>query len=194
MSTRRRQQTRSARIVGTLLALGVATTAAPAVGANSLATPITSELQQALWPVELGVEIRRLDRDDEEGAAIEAMPIRTVVVPDGNRVEFSSAIWTPRGRRDFSIELAAHQHPRDEIEMEWDLVVEDAPYETVSVADYLLHRLRFGPRPDVGPDRVRVARADIITVKGEPHVELVDIDGENYEIRMFALKSGGPRS
>lgn len=170
-----------------MIALGVAGTAMPAVGANSLATPITSELQQELWPVEVGVEIVEVDDGISEGAPVEAMPRRTVVVPDGNRTSFSSAIWTPRGRRDFTVDVAAHQHPREEIEVEWDLVVEDAPYQTVSVGDYLLHRLRFGPRPGVEADRVRIARADIVSVKDQLHVETVEIDGQAYEIRIFAL-------
>lgn len=187
----------SQRIRGTsvlaalLVSVGIAGTAAPARGANSLATPITAELRQELWPVEIGVEIVEVDDDASEGEPVEAMPMRPVVVPDGNRVAFSSAIWTPRGRRDFSVEVAAHQHPRDEVEIEWDLLVEDAPYETVSVGDYLLHRLRFGPRPGVGPDQVRVSRADIVSVRDQPYTQTVEIDGQKYEVRIFALRVRG---
>jgi len=189
MFSRRRQQSRSALAVAPFL-VALAITGAPeqVVGANSLATSITAELRQELWPIELGVEIVEVD-DETSGADVEVMPIRAVVVPDGNRVSFSSAIWTSRGRRDFTVDVAAHQHPRDEMEIEWDLLVEDAPYETVSVGDYLLHRLRFGPRPDVGPELVRVSRADIVSVVGEPHVETVEIDQQKYEIRIFALRA-----
>lgn len=192
MSSRRRQQTGLARIAGgSLLALALGASATPAHGANSLSTPITSELAQELWPVEIGVEIVEVDDGISEGAPVEAMPRRTVVVPDGNRISFSSAIWTARGRRDFTVDVAAHQHPRQEIELEWDLVVEDAPYETVSVQDYVLHRLRFGPRPSVKDDRVVIARADIVSITDQSHTEIVFIDDQAYEIRIFALSVRG---
>lgn len=191
MLTSRRQGIGRARLAGAVLALGLVGTAAPAEGANSLAVPITSELRQALWPVEIGVEIATVDDEEAEAAPVEVMPLRTVTVPDGHPVSFSSAVWTPRGRLDFEVDVAAHQHPRDEMEVEWDLRVEGAPYETVSVGDYLLHRLRFGPRPDVGPQQVRASRADIVTVRGEPHIETLEIDGQKYEIRVFALSVRG---
>lgn len=189
MFRRRRQRN---FLAASLAAFALAGTAGPAAAANSLATPITSELRQELWPVELAVEIIAVgpplggDRPTER-----IMPSNPVTVPDGNRVSFSRAVWTPRGRRAFAVDVVAHQHPRGEIEIEWDLLVEDAPYETVSVGDYLLHRLRFGPRPAVGPEQVRVSRADIVTTRGEPHVETVEIDGQKYEIHVFALSVRG---
>jgi hypothetical protein len=194
MFVRRRQPRHSfARVAALLAALCLGGAAGPAVAGNSLATPITSELAQELWPVEVGVEIVAVGPPlgGMEGASAPLLPSRSVTVPDGNRVSFSRAIWTPRGRRAFSVDVAARQHPRGEVEIEWDLVVEDAPYETVSVGDYLLHRLRFGPRPQVGPEQVRVSRADIVTTRGEPHVETVEIDGQKYEVRVFALSVRG---
>lgn len=186
MASRRRQGT----IARAALALGLVSTLTgapgPAAAADSLATPITAELQQALWPVEVGVEIVEVSHEP-----VELLPVRSVTVPDGNQVTFSQAIWTPRGRRDFAIDVVARQHPRAQVEIEWDLLVQDAPYETVSVGDYLLHRLRFGPRPGVGAQQVRVSRADIVTTRGEPHVETVDIDGSTYEIRIFGLSVRG---
>lgn len=192
MFVRRRQQS-SARLAALLAAVCLGGAAGPVAAADSLATPITSELAQELWPVEVGVEIVAVGPPlgGLEGASATLLPTRSVTVPDGNRVSFSRGIWTPRGRRAFSVDVAAHQHPRGEIEIEWDLVVEDAPYQTVSVGDYLLHRLRFGPRPEVGPEQVRVSRADIVTTQGEPHVETVEIDGQKYEIRVFALSVRG---
>ncbi|MCA9655352.1 MAG: hypothetical protein H6712_22220 [Myxococcales bacterium] len=191
MPTRRRQAIGLLPVMGGLLALGLATTSSPVRGANSLAVPITSELRQELWPVEIGVEIATADDEERPDAPIEILPLRTVTVPDGHPVSFSSAIWTPRGRLDFEVEVAAHQHPREAMEIEWDLQVDGAAYETVSVGEYLLHRLRFGPRPDVGPQQVRASRADIVTVRGEPHLETVEIDGERYEIRIVALSVRG---
>ncbi len=194
MFRRRRQQTAHLRaaVAGPVLtAMAIAITATPAVGANSLATPITAELRQELWPVEIAVEIVATDTDQGNAGLAEPMPLRTVVVPDGNSVAFSSAVWTSRGRRDFTVDVVAHHHPRGEMEIEWDLKVQDAPYETVSVGDYVLHRLRFGPRPDVGPELTRISRADIVTVSGEPHLETLQIDGAKYEIRIFALSTRG---
>ncbi len=192
MASRRRQQTiRAALVLG--LACTFATAADPAVAANSLATPITGQLQQDLWPVDVAVEIVAISSPGQQTPAepVALLPSRTVTVPDGNRVSFSQAVWTPRGRRDFAVDVVARQHPRDQMEVEWDLVVEDAPYQTVTVGDYVLHRLRFGPRPQVGSELVRVSRADIVTTQGEPHVETVEIDGAKYEIRIFALSVRG---
>lgn len=177
-----------------LAALALATAAGPAVAADSLATPITAELQQELWPVEVAVQIVAVTDAGALAPApepVELMPVDAVTVPDGNRVTLSHAMWTPRGRRMFAIDVVARQHPRAQMEIEWDLVVEDAPYQTVSVGEYLLHRLRFGPRPGVGDQRVRVSRADIVTTRGGPHVETVEIDGSTYEIRIFALSVRG---
>jgi hypothetical protein len=187
MSRRRRQQ---AALFACFAALVGA--AGPAAAADSLAIPITAQLRQELFPVEVGVEIIAVGPPLGGASPTERiMPANAVTVPDGNQVSFSRAIWTPRGRRAFAIDVVAHQHPGGEIEVEWDLLVEDAPYETVSVGEYLLHRLRFGPRPAVGPDEVRVSRADIVTTRGEPHVETVEIDGQKYEIHVFALSVRG---
>ncbi len=188
---RTRNPSRSTRVVAPLLfALAAAGLASPVQGANSLATPITAELRQELWPVRIAVEIVELRRDLDRDAG-EPMPYRAVEVPDGHRVSFATGTWTPRGHRDFTVDVTAHHHPRGEMEIEWDLVVEDAPYETVSVGEYVLHRLRFGPRPKVGPRLVRVSRADIVSTRGEPHVETVEIGDEKYEIRIVALSVRG---
>lgn len=192
MASRRRQQsTVRAALVAALAIVG---TAGPAVAADSLATPITGQLQQELWPVEVAVEIVAIANPDDLDPFAEStllLPTHAVTVPDGNRISLSRAVWTPRGRRDFAVDVVARQHPRGEVEIEWDLLVEDAPYRTVSVGEYLLHRLRFGPRPQVGGTLVRVSRADIVTTRGEPHVETVEIDGSKYEIRIFALSARG---
>lgn len=175
-----------------IAALALVAAAGPAVAADSLATPITAELQQQLWPVEVAVQIVAVAEPGVPlDGPVELMPVDAVTVPDGNRLTMSHTIWTPRGRRSFAVDVAARQHPRGQMEIEWDLVVEDAPYQTVSVGEYLLHRLRFGPRPEVGEQRVRVSRADIVTTRGEPHVETVEVDGSKYEIRIFALSVRG---
>lgn len=198
MSRRPRQDRRPNRVAtlgsSLLVAACLGASAGPAMAAHSLATPITAELRQPLWPVEVGVEIVAVGPPlGTEGVplATPLMPVRAVTIPDGHRVTFSRAVWTPRGRRAFTVDVVAHQHPRDEMEIEWDLVVEDAPYETVSVGAYLLHRLRFGPRPGVGPELIRVSRADIVTTRGRPHLETVEIDGQTYEVRVFATSVRG---
>jgi hypothetical protein len=205
MSRRPRQQARlvgpsylgrlrrpKAFIAACFAAFALAGAAGPAAAADSLAIPITAQLVQPLFPVEIGVEIIAVGPPLGGASPTEhIMPANAVTVPDGNQVSFSRAIWTPRGRRAFAIDVVAHQHPGGEVEVEWDLLVEDAPYETVSVGEYLLHRLRFGPRPGVGPEQVRVSRADIVTTRGEPHVETVEIDGQKYEIHVFALSVRG---
>ncbi len=189
---RRRRQQSAPFAAACFAALALAGAAGPAVAADSLAIPITAQLRQELWPVEIAVEIIAVGPPlggpayTERGPDEQILPTNAVSVPDGNRVSFSRAIWTPRGRRAFAIDVVAHQHPGGAMEIEWDLLVEDAPYETVSVGEYLLHRLRFGPRPGVGPEQVRVSRADIVTTQGEPHVETVEIDGQKYEIHVFA--------
>jgi hypothetical protein len=179
-------------VAACLAAVALAGAAGPAAAADSLAIPITAQLRQELFPVEVGVEIVAVGPPlGGEIPTERIMPANAVTVPDGNRVSFSRAIWTPRGRRAFAIDVVAHQYPGGAMEIEWDLLVEDAPYETVGVGEYLLHRLRFGPRPGVGPERVRVSRADIVVTRDEPHVETVVIDGQKYEIQVFALSVRG---
>lgn len=189
MVRRRRQRFLAAACFA---ALSLAGAAGPAAAADSLAIPITAQMQQALFPVQVGVEIVAVGPPlGGPPSTSHVMPANAVTVPDGNQVSFSRAVWTPRGRRAFAIDVVAHQHPGGTVEIEWDLLVEDAPYETVSVGEYLLHRLRFGPRPGVGPEQVRVSRADIVATQGEPHMETVEIDGQKYEIKIFALSVRG---
>jgi hypothetical protein len=46
--------------------------------------------------------------------------------------------------------------------------------------------LQLGATPQLGPQSLRVARADIVSTAGDPVVDVVAIDGEDYEIRLLA--------
>ena len=148
---------------------------------DSLATPITSEMETELWPLEVEVQIVELD------AEADPLPVRRVVVPDGHRTTWSSAKMTDTGRRFFELDVVARHHPRDVVELEWDVVISRAPVEQMQVHEYVLHRLRFGEGLlKLGPKRLEIARSDIVSTMGEPITETVDIGSQTYEIRISA--------
>lgn len=148
---------------------------------DSLATPITSEMETQLWPLQVEVQIVEVD------AETDPLPVRRIVVPDGHRTTWSSAKMTAAGRRFFELDVVARHHPRDVVELEWDVVISRAPVEEMAVHEYVLHRLHFaGPVPKLGPKRLEIARSDIVSTMGEPITETVDIGSQTYEIRIFA--------
>jgi hypothetical protein len=156
--------------------------------ADSLARPIVGTTVGELWPLEIEAEIVKLADDAREPASKDAtvMPSQSVVVPDGRVVSLQRAIMTPSGRRLFALELTARHHPAGEVELEWALEVEEARYRPLSWSGYLLHRLQLGTSPELGPQVLKIARADIVSTSGDPVVDVVAIDGEDYEIRLFA--------
>jgi hypothetical protein len=165
-----------------LSTLAAAFVLAPSVGASdSLATPITTEMAGELWPLEVEVEIRDLSL-----APAAALPHKSVVVPDGHRTSWASSVWTPAGQRFFELDVVARHHPRDSVELEWDVVVSRAPVLPMDVGEYVLHRLHLGPKPRLGPRQVEVARSDIVSTMGDRISETVEIGGKTYEIRILA--------
>ena len=161
----------------------------PATAADSLSTPIARDGREALWPVEISVEIIALPPPDvdstETPARPQPLPARTVVVPDGHRLRFASVVRTPRGRRTFDFAVVARRHP-ETVELEWDLLVEDALYRRSGIPRYLLHRLRLLGPPEVRPSVVRYLRADIVDTRESPYRDIIEVGDQRYEIRLFA--------
>jgi hypothetical protein len=175
------------RLVPALCGVALATALSPTVAASdSLATPITSQVETELWPLEVEVQIL-VPQTGVAPVGQDPLPPRRVVVPDGHRTTWSSALMTPQGRRFFELDVVARQHPRDQVELEWDVVISRAAFEQMPVHEYVLHRLRLGPAvPRLAPKRLEVSRADIVSTLGEPITETVDIGGQTYEIRIAA--------
>jgi len=129
--------------------------AATTTPGHSLSVPLFGDRSEALWPLAVGVEI-------VDAAGIVVVPRREVVIADGQHFTFSEVISTPRGSHAFELELVARHHARNAIELEYDLVVRQARFASLTWTDYLLHRLSLGPRPQLGPGAVAAARADIV--------------------------------
>lgn len=168
--------------------------AANSSAANSLATPITGRQAQELWPIEVGVEIVRV-RGDKAIAGPESrravpLPHQVVVVPDGHHLKFSAVVDTNKGRRRFELGVVPRHHPTT-IELEWDLEVRHASFSKIGVGDYLLHRLRLGQRLEHDEEQLKIARADIVTMPTDGLKERVELDGDVYEIRVFAQTTRG---
>lgn len=168
--------------------------AANTSAANSLATPITGRQAQELWPIEVGVEIVRVRGDkavaDPESRRAVPLPSQIVVVPDGHHLKFSAVVDTAKGRRRFELGVIPRHHPTT-IELEWDLEVRHASFSKIGVGDYLLHRLRMGQRLEHDEEQLKIARADIVTMPTDGLKERVELDGDIYEIRIFAQTTRG---
>jgi hypothetical protein len=175
-----------------ILALLLATlipASALATPGDSLSIPLFGDRSEALWPLQVGLEVVVA----ETGELV--VPRRELVVSDGQHTIFSEVIGTPRGTRGFEVELVARHHAGDAIELEYDLRVREARFEDLSWTDYLLHRLALAPRPQVGPNALAAARADIVETREDhddpAHCQTVDVDGQRYEIRLYAASLRG---
>lgn len=155
---------------------------------HSLSVPMFGDRSEALWPLQVGLEIV-----DADGLVV--VPRRELVVADGQHTIFSEVISTPRGSHAFELELVARHHARDAIELEYDLLVRQARFASLSWGDYLMHRLSLAPRPRLGPGAIAAARADIVETRErehEPaHTQVIAVDGARYEIRLYATSLRG---
>ncbi len=172
---------RVAPLLGLLLA---STLAGEAAATDTLSVPLFSDRSESLWPLAVALEIVDL----ETGESV--VPRRELVVADGQHTTFAESVTTPRGEHHFEIELVARHHV-EAIELEYDLAVREAVFEELTWSDYLLHRLALAPRPEVGPEGLAAARADIIETKREAHSEQVVVGGDRYEIRLYAQSLRG---
>jgi hypothetical protein len=158
----------------------------PAVSASdSLSIPITSELGAEVWPLEVEVQIRDVSPALASDWS-EPLPRTTIVIPDGHRTSWASAVWTPSGRRFFELDLVARHHPGDQVELEWDVVVSRSGVLPMDVGAYVLHRLQLGPKPRLGPREVEVARSDVVSTTDGSISEKLQIGDQTYEIRILA--------
>jgi hypothetical protein len=155
---------------------------------NSLSIPMFGDRSEALWPLQIGLEIV-----SESGELV--VPRRDLVVSDGQHTIFSEVVATPKGTHAFELELVARHHAGDAIELEYDLLVRQARFQGLTWTDYLLHRLSLAPRPQLGPNALAAARADIVETReraDEPaHRQTLTVDGDRYEIRLYAASLRG---
>lgn len=177
------------RIALALLVASLVPATARATPGDSLSVPLFGDRSEALWPLQVGLEVVAVDSGEL------VVPRRELVVSDGQHTIFSEVIATPRGSHGFELELVARHHAGDAIELEYDLHVRQARFQELTWTDYLLHRLALAPRPEVGPDALAAARADIIETReavDEPaHSQTVEVDGQRYEIRLYAASMRG---
>jgi hypothetical protein len=181
------------RIAAACLGLA-AVTFAPTSGlaADSLATPMTGQSARELWPLDVTVEIVDVTptRGAKQGRMPRVLAPQSVTVRDGHRLEYSAVLLTPSGRHRVDLAVVPHHHP-EAVEIEWDLEVAEAPYQTVGVGDYLLHRLGVGPSLQLDDEALVVARADIETTENGQLRRRVRVGEQVYEIRIHAAVSRG---
>ncbi|MFV8750803.1 hypothetical protein ACNOYE_09655 [Nannocystaceae bacterium ST9] len=152
---------------------------------NSLAVPLFGDRSEALWPIEIAMEVV----DVETGEVV--VPRRDLVVADGQHTTFSEVVATPRGQRAFELAVTVRHHAEGAIEFDYELAVRDAAFEDLTWSDYLLDRLDLAPRPELGPVGLAAARADIVETKLETLQELLSVGGDRYEIRLHARSLRG---
>jgi hypothetical protein len=188
-----RHRIRTVRAAALLLGLGSLSLPATAAHAtDSLATPMTGRLAQELWPIEVSIAVvpaNERTRGQNDGQQ-PPLPRRTVVVPDGHRLRFTSVVPGSHGKRRFEVAVVPRHHP-DAVELEWDLEVHEARFRPVGWAGYVRHRLNLGQKLEVGEERLKIARSDIVSTRGEPVRVPFEIDGELFEIQMLAVTTRG---
>ena len=165
---------------------------APSEAADSLATPITGQSARELWPLDVTVEILDVTptRNAKQGRLPRVLAPQSVTVRDGHRLKYSAVLLTPEGRHRLDLAVVPRHHP-DAVELEWDLEVAEAPYRSVGVRDYLLHRLHVGPDLKLDEEALVVARADIEVAQDGQLRRRVRAGGQVYEIRIHAEVSRG---
>lgn len=171
--------------------------ASPALATDSLATPISGMMAKDLWPIEVSVELARVQSEAQSDAQSDAgptladpLPIRTVVVPDGHRLRFSSTVPTRTGKRRFELTVVPNHHP-DSIEVEWDLEVHEALFRPIGWKRYVEHRLGLADSLSLGEERLKIARSDFVRTEDDHVVIRFEVDGESFEIRMLAVTTRG---
>lgn len=192
-SMRRAPTSTFRRIAAAVLGLAAVSFApAPTLAADSLATPMTGQNVRELWPLDVTVEIVDVTptRNAKKGRMPRVMRPQSVTVRDGHRLKYSAVLLTPSGRHRLDLAVVPHHHP-DAVEVEWDLEVAEAPYRTVDVGDYLLHRLGVGPTLKLDDEALVVARADIETATEGRLRRRVRVGEQVYEIRIQAEVSRG---
>jgi hypothetical protein len=172
-----------------LAALALAIAPADAAANGSLGSPITGPQLDALWAIDVDVEIVRVGAPDEQERTV--LPRHRATVPDGHAMSLHSVVRTDRGQQEFSLAVTPHHHPGDTVELEWALEVTEARYRPIDVASYLLHRLQLDDVLELDEAALAIARADIVAVHDEPHRKQVVIGGELHEIRIFARAARG---
>jgi hypothetical protein len=143
------------------------------------------EEPEAVWPLEVEWEILDLARP---GIA----PRRGRVVTKAGRVtRLTESISHARGQDTFALQVSARNHARHQTELEYELRVSRAEWETLSLDGYFKHRLGVGPAPTLGEAATRASRADIVAGADLVAEQEVEIDGIPYLVRIRARSLAG---
>ena len=177
-----------------LASLGIALFAggvAPAQAQDTLSVALFSDESQALWPVELQLEIVHLNPHQSSDVESVEISAERVIAMDGELINFRHQIRTSQAECSFELKVVARHHANQEMEIEYDLQAREARYQPMGWSDYLLHRLNLNARLELGPNRLSVARADIVTGTAKTHTEIITVGGEDFELRLFARSLRG---
>lgn len=169
--------------VGPALGLATLLGASPVQASDSLSRSIFADESDALWPIEVSMQIVPVELGDEFAE------VTSITVEDGHSTGLTTVQRAPTGHHTFQVDVIARHHARRRVELEYDLTVEEARFDRMSPSRYLWHRLDLAPGPTLGPSRVRAVRSDIVSLHGEPHVESVTIGRRQYEIRLSAAST-----
>ncbi len=152
---------------------------------SSLGISMFEEEPEAAWPLEVEWEILDLARPG-------LVPRRGRVVTEGGQVtRLTESISHARGQDTFALQVAARNHARHQTELEYQLRVSRAEWETLSIDGYFKHRLGVGPAPTLGEATTRASRADIVAGADLVAEQEVEIDGIPYLIRIRARSLAG---
>ena len=120
---------------------------------SSLGISMFEEEPEAAWPLEVEWGILDLARPG-------LVPRRGRVVTEGGQVtRLTESISHARGQDTFALQVAARNHARHQTELEYQLRVSRAEWETLSIDGYFKHRLGVGPAPTLGEATTRASRS-----------------------------------
>ena len=172
-------------VVIPLTALAVAP-AASAHGSDIFNTSLFADESDALWPIEVKVELTPLDAHTEHAPFVHRQ-----VVSDGHKVQVAHVFRSGKGLHDLQVEVVPRKHAGKAVELEYDLSVRESAYERVTLGAYVLHRLNLGPGPEVEAPALRSVKADIVSVRDRAHTVLMEVGTVRYEVRLAAATVRG---
>jgi hypothetical protein len=160
-------------------AIADAQAALPAVARTGAARPDPFAIaitgwgaQDALWPIELRVELHASARVDAAPLGRAPIAPQVWVVRDGAAIQVEGSVAAPRGQHRFELSVVPRRHPGGRVELQWSLRAFERTYgdareerDAADVWDYVQHRLQLAPLR-LGPERLRGAWADLTVVVG----------------------------
>lgn len=155
---------------------------------DAFATSLFGDDARTLWPLDVAFELVRWSPEDGQWRTLQH---DAVTVRSGELTSFAHADRRPTGERTTTVAVVGRHHPGGVVELEYDVRVIEARYQAIGVGEYVMHRLGLGASPVLGVGALRVSRADIVPVGEASHRERFELDGDRYEIRLFAASTRG---